>query len=475
MSASSHSLSSLSPLKWDTSAGSVLLNVSHTVVQQYTPANASTHRLTHLAVDEKTDDIYVGAVNRLYQLDGASLRPIYQVITGPRLDSPECHAVGCEEKDNVRKVLTDNYNKLIVVAPSVDAVIACGSVSQGACDKYRLGNLSLHLDYISKSVAANDPDSSTFAFIGPERYNHWGGSDALYVGTTFTRVGNYRNDVPAISTRSLHDLSYAQHSFHEHSFLRIDVKYRDHFLVKYVYGFNASDYIYFLTVQKKSHLPGQEELGYVTRISRTCISDANYESYTEVTLECLGVDEVNYNLIQDAKLIQAGDDLAKSMGLVPGSPVLIAVFLPSEGHTSKPQPNSAVCVFSVKEIEEKFNENIHMCFNGSMQYRGMEYIFGPILDGKCPKQGTIGNILSFCEVGLKISGPSPIVGRASLRLSQTLVTGIQGTATASHTVAFLGTDRGSIKKVGSVITKITTMMLKSTKTNLRLIKRRLNY
>lgn len=39
--------------------------------------------------------------------------------------------------------------------------------------------------------------------------------------------------------------------------MRIDVKYRDHFLVDYRYGFNSSTHVYFVTVQKKSYLPGQ--------------------------------------------------------------------------------------------------------------------------------------------------------------------------------------------------------------------------
>jgi len=82
--------------------------------------------------------------------------------------------------------------------------------------------------------------------------------------------------------------------------LHIDVKYRDHFLVNYVYGFNASDFAYFAVVQKKSHLPGQEEMGHVTRLARTCISDANYDSYTEVTLQCGGGADghASYNLLQ---------------------------------------------------------------------------------------------------------------------------------------------------------------------------------
>ena len=145
----------------------------------------------------------------------------------------------------VKKVPTDNYNKLLVVAPSVGAVVVCGSVSQGSCDKYVLGNLSIHNNYIPRSVAANTPNASTFAFVGPEMYNPWGGSSALYVGTTFTDVRLYRHDVPAISTRNLYDLDYSEYSFSKQSLLRIDVKYRDHFLIDYVFGINTSNYVYF--------------------------------------------------------------------------------------------------------------------------------------------------------------------------------------------------------------------------------------
>jgi plexin A len=63
--------------------------------------------------------------------------------------------------------------------------------------------------------------------------------------------------VPAISSRNLHDLRLAEFSFSKQSLVRIDVKYRDHFLVNYVYGFNSSQHVYFATVQKKSYLPGK--------------------------------------------------------------------------------------------------------------------------------------------------------------------------------------------------------------------------
>ena len=38
-----------------------------------------------------------------------------------------------------------------------------------------------------------------------------------------------------------------------------------------------------------------------------------------------------------------------------------------------------------------------------MHHRNMEYISGPIHEGKCPKSGSLGNIQNFCEIGLKIS------------------------------------------------------------------------
>ncbi|KAF2368826.1 Plexin repeat [Trinorchestia longiramus] len=431
------------PTVWDVTAGTVLSNVSKDVVLQFVPANQS-HVLNHVAVDKAGADVYLGAVNRLYQLDGSTMKPIYQVITGPRLDSPGCHANGCNSE--IRKSLTDNHNKVLVIAPSTESVIVCGSVSQGACDTYRRGNLSVHNEYIPRAVAANDPYSSTFAFIGPERHSTFGESEALYIGTTFTSIGDYRHDVPALATRNLVDLDFSKFTFSEQSLLRIDVKYRDNFLVKYVYGFNASSYVYFLTVQKKSHLPGQEEAGYISRISRICISDDNYDSYTEISLECHGPG-AGHNLVQDATIFDAGEDLALNLGISNGDQVMAVVFAKAQGHSDSPQKSTALCVYSVKDIDARFNENIHMCFNGTRQYRSMEHISGTILNGKCPTRWSTGNIQDFCNEGLKISGSAPLMSRSALVLNDTLVTSIVGTAASTHSVAFMGTSEGFIYKV----------------------------
>ena len=102
--------------------------------------------------------------------------------------------------------------------------------------------------------------------------------------------------------------------------------------------------------------------------------------------------------IQDAKLAAAGDDLARSLGLSVGDPVLVGVFSPAKELSSVAQRQSAVCVFSVADIDARFNENIHMCFNGSLHSRNMEYVSGPILDGKCPKAGVSRQLLLLFQL-----------------------------------------------------------------------------
>ncbi|XP_044257639.1 plexin-B isoform X2 [Tribolium madens] len=422
---------------WGRVSGGVLL------AQYPGPADPPMH-FSHLAIDHQTKKIFAAGTNRLLQLD-ADLKLEYSVVTGPKNDSPSCHAVGCHNPD-IPLTLTENYNKILLIEPESRTLISCGSIFQGACYKYKLNNISAEPEFIPQAVAANDANASTYAYIGPESYNLWGRSNIMYVGTTFTNNGEFRHDVPAIASRDLDNLAIAEYSFNKQSHVSIDVKYRDHFIVQYVYGFNASDYAYFVIVQKQSHLPGQEEQGYVSRLSRTCINDANYDSYTEVTLQCVDGDQ-KYNLVQDAKIATAGDELANSLGITVGTPILIAVFRPARGITNEPQPHSALCLYPLRDIEAKFIENIHMCFNGSVKYRNMGYVSGPILDGKCPSSGSAGNIPNFCEVGLKLSGVTPIVTNAALVFPNVSLSAVATASTGRHVLAFLGTTDGKLKKV----------------------------
>uniref|UniRef100_A0A182RW53 Sema domain-containing protein n=1 Tax=Anopheles funestus TaxID=62324 RepID=A0A182RW53_ANOFN len=412
------------------------------IVARYSLPNG-TSRFTHLTYDPTRRIFYAGATNRVLQLN-ENLTLLREAITGPKLDSAQCHAAGCPP-DVLDSVETDNYNKVLLYNRDGDTLIACGSVHQGACEIYYLsGRFPDSSKPIEVALAANDERSTTYAFVGPSRYQSWKKEDIMYVGTTFTNVGDYRHDVPAISSRRLDDLTYAEFSIQQ-SNINIDVKYRDHFLVNYLYGFNSTEYAYFVLVQKKSHLA--DEAGYVTRLARICVNDPNYDSYTEVTITCM-VNGTDYNILRDAKLAQAGQKLSNDMGIKREDYLLVAVFSPSKEITDEPQNRSAICMYSLKDIEEVFNENIHSCFNGTIKDRNLGYISGTINDGKCPVAGSLGNIFSFCHVGLKISGVTPVIASARFAFGEGVsLTSIAVTNIGPHTLAFVGSNNGWIRKV----------------------------
>lgn len=163
-----------------------------------------------------------------------------------------------------------------------------------------------------------------------------------------------------------------------------------------------------------------------------------------MTLSCK-VNGQDYNVLRDAKLVVAGQKLAAHFGIRKDDYVLVSIFAPSKDITSDIQNKSAVCIYTLKEIEEMFNENIHLCFNGTVKERNLDYISGSILDGKCPYGS--GNVHDFCSAGLKISGIAPIVANSMFHFHDELITSVACLIVGSHNIAFLGTNEGKIKKV----------------------------
>ncbi|XP_064473763.1 plexin-B-like [Ornithodoros turicata] len=420
------------------------------VLASYTTFN-ETVNFTHFVVDSATGRVYVGATNWLYQFN-ASLELEAAVQTGPVEDSVLCSPSDCSGVDAEP---TDNINKVLIIDHKTRRLIACGSVHQGACRRHHLDDITQQEALVSIPVAANDRNSSTFAFIGPTHY-HGHKSRALYVATTNSRQGPYRDMVPSICSRYLEDRRRRDRTMFaiiEQSFSatpRVDIAnhIKDYYLVHYVYGFHTDRFVYFATIQRKSHLRASEELGYVSRLARVCTSDPAYNTYTEVTLQCLGPDGTNYNLLRDAVVMTAGEDVADDLRLDAGgaeSRVLVGIFVISADHTTRPGTKSAVCVYSMSEIEQKFSENVHMCYNGSALTRNMDYIAGSI--NQCPEPGKAGNVLNFCNETVKLNGSVPISTQAAITYSNETLSSVAAVLVGLHNVVFAGTARGSLKKI----------------------------
>ena len=144
--------------------------------------------LNHMTVDDTNGVVFIGAVNRLYQLS-MDLEKIAEVETGPRLDSPKCSVTGDCPAD-VLPELTDNVNKLLLIDRSRRQLLVCGSLFQGRCEVRSAKNVSdPHvLRVVKEGVVANNRTASTVGFIAPGPKSDSSVNvkpQVLYVGVTF--------------------------------------------------------------------------------------------------------------------------------------------------------------------------------------------------------------------------------------------------------------------------------------------------
>ncbi|KAG7201452.1 hypothetical protein KM043_004212 [Ampulex compressa] len=325
-------------------------------------------RMNHLVVDKNTGRVYVGAVNRLYQLS-PDLSLVIKEVTGPKGDSTDCSMIDCPKETEKRPV--DNVNKALVIDYSTSRLISCGSLFQGMCSVRDLHNISKVVQDVKEAVVANNATASTVAFIAPGPPNP-PVSQVMYVGVTFTGNSPYRSEVPAVSSRSLDKdkmLNIAEAAVTTGTRMYVNSLSRERYPINYVYGFSSGGFSYFLTTQMKN----TDTALYISKLVRVCQDDEHYYSYTEIPINCTS-DGKFYNLVQAAYVGKAGSDLAADLGITAQDDVLFAVFAESNGPNSDvPKPHSALCVYSLKAIRRKFMNNIQKCFSGEGQ-RGLEFI-----------------------------------------------------------------------------------------------------
>ncbi|XP_030756374.1 plexin-A4 [Sitophilus oryzae] len=394
----------------------------------------------HLVVDKNTGRVYIGAVNRLYQLS-PDLDLVVVEETGPKEDSEDCSVLECNNAQN--KKLTDNINKALVIDYTTTRLIACGSLFQGICSVRNLQNISDGTQEIREAVVANNATASTVAFIAPGPPNP-PVSQVMYVGVTFTLGSPYRSEVPAVSSRSLDKdkmFTIAQTAVTTGTRMFVNSLARERYPITYVYGFSSDGFSYFLTTQMQHTSSSQ----FISKLVRVCHDDENYYSYTEIPIDCSSSDGQKYNLIQAAYVGKAGSDLASDLGITAQDDVLFAVFSESDPVTAnKPSNHSALCVYSLKAIRRKFMQNIKHCFSGNGQ-RGLDFI-SPSHPCIPTKLSSIGEDFCGLDVNTPLGGEQP-VSAVPVLMFNTRLTAVVATSTGDFTVVFIGTSTGHLKKV----------------------------
>uniref|UniRef100_A0A672MP91 Plexin-B1 n=1 Tax=Sinocyclocheilus grahami TaxID=75366 RepID=A0A672MP91_SINGR len=373
----------------------------------------------HLALhpDPKLGRVYLGARDRLYQLS-SDLQLEAEEETGPVIDSRDC-LPPISDTNCPQAKWTNNHNKLLLVDPYSQELISCGSVYQGICQKRSLDAVgevlfSAERPVDTQYVAANDPNVSTVGLVALTR-GRGKQQPVLFVGRGYT------NSQPPISTRNL--VMEPVFSYEETSKLAVAGRlseYDHHFVT----SFTHRSYVYFMFYRRDLQSPSRE---YRTYVSRMCLDDAAYYSYVEVPLSCRSTGGKNYNLLQ---ALHVGLHFASS---------------------SRPNEESAVCVFSLEEVDEHINATRDLCYTEMGRADGKEVAYIEYeVKSNCANLPE--NTLDAYPCGSDHT-PSPMASRVLVEAEPIFdspsvrLTAVAVSVRQEHTIAFLGDSQGNLHKV----------------------------
>uniref|UniRef100_A0A671NP41 Hepatocyte growth factor receptor n=1 Tax=Sinocyclocheilus anshuiensis TaxID=1608454 RepID=A0A671NP41_9TELE len=396
--------------------------------------------------------VYVGAVNKLYALS-KDLKKIHEYNTGPVHEGHDCSAPdpcsGCKNKP----LNKNNTNMALLMETFYDLeLFSCGSVRNGVCRRYLLEDGPLDAE-ISCMYSKKNKDSShgcPDCLAGPS------GTQILNVmssGVVRFFVANSEpldSTVPhlhhTISVRKMRETQDGFEFFSEQSYMDLAPGLRGNYPLHYVYSFQSSPYVYFLTVQRE----GGSSNAFHTRIVRMCSSDPEILRYVEMPFECIYSErrrkkrsaQVVFNVLQAAHVAKVGYDFQQEMGLKEGEDVLFAAFARSKPDSPEPTASSAICLISITDINNFFRDFMQKGYTRKLSHfpGSEEKNFNQVRDSfSCGKH----------ERGyrLEVTSTNPRRDYFHGRFRNVLLTSIAVVPIQNHTVVSLGTAEGRVIQV----------------------------
>ncbi|XP_071477094.1 plexin-A4-like, partial [Diadema antillarum] len=388
--------------------------------------------LTKFVVDSRTGSVYLAADKYLYRLALNLTVQESDVATGAECAGDNlCH--------DVAKILA-------IAAGDAGSLIICKS-RDGLCEQRDLGRISQVLNSDESGevvVVPGDPTTLTSAgVVAPGQDD----KEALFVANTLSV------DFPSI----IHPVSrwYIEYSFWFDSgfvnFFALESVNVNDFQIQYKDAFTYGGFVYYALNQEDRN--GQ----YFSKLARVCPNvDDTFRSYTEITLRCGSADSSRrYNLLQAVSVGAAGGALQQSLGLESASEkVLYATFSSDELSGSSSSGESAVCVFSMRDIEDSFLQAVRDCLTVDNAPTTLYYLAGStcnIYEGDELTDDTIRNILCSGSGDFPFTyanGIQDLVSTAAVQLpSDHVPTAVVSAVHRNHTVAFVGTQGGDLLKV----------------------------
>ncbi|XP_060489161.1 plexin-A4 isoform X2 [Panthera onca] len=405
----------------------------------------------HLVVDERTGHIYLGAVNRIYKLS-SDLKVLVTHQTGPDEDNPKCYPPRIVQTCNEPLTTTNNVNKMLLIDYKENRLIACGSLYQGICKLLRLEDLfKLGEPFHKKEHYLSGVNESGSVFGVIVSYSNL--DDKLFIATAVDGKPEY---FPTISSRKLTKNSEADgmfaYVFHD-EFVASMIKIPSDtftvipdFDIYYVYGFSSGNFVYFLTLQPEMVSPPgstTKEQVYTSKLVRLCKEDTAFNSYVEVPIGCER-GGVEYRLLQAAYLSKAGAVLARTLGVRPEDDLLFTVFSKGQKRKMKSLDESALCIFILKQINDRIKERLQSCYRGEGT---LDLAWLKVKDIPCSSALlTIDD--NFC--GLDMNAPlgvsEMVRGIPVFTEDRDRMTSVIAYVYKNHSLAFVGTKSGKLKK-----------------------------
>ncbi|XP_046880543.1 plexin-A2-like [Hypomesus transpacificus] len=413
--------------------------------------------LNHLTVHHSTGALYVGAVNRIYKLS-ANLTLLVSHDTGPEYDNKACYPPLIVQPCSEPLASTDNINKLLLIDYSQNRLLACGSLYQGVCKLLRLDDLFILVEPTHKKEHYLSSDTQTGTMYGVIVPSSQGQDGTLFIGTA---VGGKQDYFPTISSRKLPRdpessamLDYELHTDFVSSLVKIPsdtLALVPRFDIYYVYGFSSGAFVYFLTVQPEtpgdgaaagSASPG--DLFFTSRIVRLCKGDRKFHSYVSLPVGCVHRGE-EYRLLQAAHLSKAGRVLARSLNVSAHDDVLFAVFSKGQKQYHDPPDDSALCVFTIRDINARIKERLQSCYHGEGNLE-LHWLLGK--DVQCTKAPVpIDDHFCGLDINQPLGGSQLVSGLTVFTETRDRLTSVSSYTYNGYSVAFLGTRSGQLKKV----------------------------
>uniref|UniRef100_A0AAQ4RM11 Plexin-A2 n=1 Tax=Gasterosteus aculeatus aculeatus TaxID=481459 RepID=A0AAQ4RM11_GASAC len=408
----------------------------------------------HLTVHQSTGALYIGAVNRVYKLSG-NLTLLVSHDTGPEDDNKACYPPLIVQPCSEPLVSTNNVNKLLLIDYSQNRLLACGSLYQGVCKLLRLDDLFILVEPSHKKehyLSSVNQTGTMYGVIVPSQ----GQDGTLFIGTAVDGKQDY---FPTISSRKLPRdpessamLDYELHTDFVSSLIKIPsdtLALVSHFDIYYVYGFASGSFVYFLTVQPEtpensmSSSGSTSDLFYTSRIVRLCKDDRKFHSYVSLPIGCVK-NGVEYRLLQAAHLGKPGRVLAVSLNISAQDDVLFAIFSKGQKQFHRPPDDSALCIFTIRDINARIKERLQSCYQGEGNLE-LNWLLGK--DVQCTKPVPIDD--SFCglDINQPLGGSQLVTGHTLYTETRDRMTSVTSYIYNGYCVAFVGTKSGRLKKI----------------------------